>query len=451
MKRLFLRIAVSLAALLFAITFTPVFAVSSETVGESLLPDGSFDDKTFFEQNWNLTNAKYKFNKSTGKGFVYNLSESMVVVKPYINETEVYFDFEQGDYVVTFDVYIDGSATVSADLTTTDGTTVVCGSETISGVTEFTPYTFEFTLETAGSYRFGLYASDIDVIAILRFDNIGLYAVAAAVEEPVNPLLTEYGAYIRADGKQSGIRFLGRIDKKVYDDYVKDYENVEVGMIIVPTDYLIDCDFTYQALSADGKNMKICVAERWNNEDSLETDGYYGFNCALGSLLPYNLDRKFSARSFLRYSVDNGSGGKETRYIYSDYSEEANARSALYLAQCFYADTENYELFADYQKAAIRYFLNLIEYPTSSVTENGDGSFTLSFTNVKGYFVLDYDVDKYSITVNSFSVTPSEGTPSFAAGIYFAENSSDIEINITVHSSETFDGCPVRGKVYKTE
>ena len=140
------------------------------------------------------------------------------------------------------------------------------------------------------------------------------------------------GASIRLD-EEHGIRFIARADY----EYSQNYEDPVFGIILLPTDYLTDgVTFTVAGLEAKGKTYVKAERDssyspeyRFNNYDTVLSDGYYEFTCALVKILDKNVKREFSARAYVRY-VDESTG--ISRYVYSDYSQEKNSRSVYYLA-----------------------------------------------------------------------------------------------------------------------
>lgn len=140
------------------------------------------------------------------------------------------------------------------------------------------------------------------------------------------------GASIRLD-EEHGIRFIARADY----EYSQDYEDPVFGIILLPTDYLTDgVTFTVAGLEAKGKTYVKAERDssyspeyRFNNYDTVLSDGYYEFTCALVKILDKNVNREFSARAYVRY-VDESTG--ISRYVYSDYSQEKNSRSVYNLA-----------------------------------------------------------------------------------------------------------------------
>ena len=447
MKKILSFIAVYIVAAVSFFTASS-FPVSSEATGANLLTDGGFTQytvggglkPTYTPDLWSLTGFKGKM--ASENLYIYNTLTENAVVKPKTQGgDDLYIDLDAGDYVATFDAYIDGEATLSVYLRTAGGAENACGSTNISDLADFTPTEIEFTLADAGSYLFELRA-EVSNSGGLRLDNLGLYENSS---ESPNPLSAERGAYIRASGTQFGLRFVGSVNKAVFDGYADEYEDVAAGMLIVPTDYLDGCEFTYAALTAAGKCVQVCVAYNYYNADTAATDGFYGFYCALCPIMPYNIDRAFSARSFLRYTVDDGLGGKETVYIYGDYSEEDNSRSALAVAQAIYDDREAYDAYSQNVKNAVDFYLQAIENPFFDTVNNGDNSFTLSFENVRGYFALCYN--GYDVNVTGFTV---DGVSRDLNGVYLLADSSDVEVTVSVQTAETLAECPVTARIYKT-
>ena len=64
------------------------------------------------------------------------------------------------------------------------------------------------------------------------------------------------------------------------------------------------------------------TANETYNTATAETDGYYGFGCALIDIKESNLKRRFAVRTFLHYKY-----GYDEYYEYGDFSEENNVRA----------------------------------------------------------------------------------------------------------------------------
>ena len=137
------------------------------------------------------------------------------------------------------------------------------------------------------------------------------------------------GASVRLSGTSSGIRFSGAVDKNVYEKFENEYSNVCAGIVIIPKVYYDDLtDFTFAELDKEKMVRLDIVAEKWNNTKSLDTDGFYGFNCAMINIKKANIVQKFCARAYLRYT-ENG----VVKYVYSDFNVVDNVRSIQEVAK----------------------------------------------------------------------------------------------------------------------
>ena len=143
------------------------------------------------------------------------------------------------------------------------------------------------------------------------------------------------GASIRlASGNTSGIRFESTVDMNLYNKMVAlaGKENVKLGTLIVPKDYLEDgTAFTIDALKAANKKyLDIAKTEsKWQNEEK----GIY--TAAMINIKEANFDRSFAARGYMKVTV-NG----EDMIFYSSYNPALNARSVKYVASAA-LDDEN--------------------------------------------------------------------------------------------------------------
>lgn len=436
MKRGLYLICSLIIFILALFTITPFYAVKSEE--ENLFIDGGFDDgnttgrltKVHTINCWQVLG--FSIQKSGDSYYIKTSLDSFHSLTP--NNT---ISLTAGVYKLSFDASLNGNADISLkeDL-------AVYVSETISGQGDFATYEFSFTLEESKNYGFTFFVSGFD--GEVSIDNMGLYYLGEATSEREpetfdgENIATEWGASIRAYGTESGLRFKGRVNKAFFDGLATNYPDIQAGIIITPTDFLSDCDFTVSALTS-AKAVQICTVSRWNNEQTVDTDNYYGFNCAIVNILPYNIDRIFSARSFVRFT-ENG----HVKYIYGDYVEADNARSVKYVAEQALKESEKY---APYQIEAMNYFLDTIYYPEATSIVATDGGFTLQYSGITGYFVLDYDRQTYTVSVNSFKVNGTAAN--FSQGIILLSESADIEISFSVSAAEPISDCPVQGKIYR--
>ncbi len=214
------------------------------------------------------------------------------------------------------------------------------GGGYISGLTSNGNGTYSYTIDlTNAAYDFVNY--DI-VIRVTCADVAGktvnatyLHAITYSESYKFNPASITMldGASVRMKNP-TGLGFTTRIDKAAYDEAVAicGAENVKVGTLITPTDYLT-CDFTIEALNANGIMYKNIPNEGWLNEETIEKDGYYAYRGSLAPVKEYNYNRNFSAVGYLAYTVEG-----KTTYVYTEYREEDHSRSVAYVAKAAYED-----------------------------------------------------------------------------------------------------------------
>ena len=210
-------------------------------------------------------------------------------------------------------------------------------------------------------------------------------------------------------------------------------------MIICPDDLIGENDFTVETLGSAEVKHVVCYAEKTFAAE-LGGKEYYGFNCAIVNILPYNVDRPFCARAFIEYQTDD----KTVRF----YSAESLSRSVYAVARAARNDLENLD---ESQKSAVEYFCGAMQTltPLETISENGGHTFTLTFCGVKGFFVLDYDKSLYEVSGVKLKVGGIERD--FSQGITEIAERSDVEVSFSVSSDSPFFGCPVKGKVYVTD
>ena len=251
----------------------------------------------------------------------------------------------------------------------------------------------------------------------------GVYA------EEISPVKMVKGASMRLSATDSGLRFIGNVDKAAYDSYLSTYTSVSAGMIITPTDKLMGLsDFTIETLKASNTDYLDIKAEKWNNESSAEENGYYGFNCVITDVLTQNIDRKFSARAYLKYF-----DGNSEKVIYSDYSYQDNARSICEVAT---AVLENLEEYTAEEQKVIKYYSSAVS--TVATKEN----FNLSVDEM----TFDFEADKGVIRV----ITDGQASVSINGKVcsVIGDNSYVIETNGSSISIRILNGTDVTVKYY---
>ncbi len=157
---------------------------------------------------------------------------------------------------------------------------------------------------------------------------------------------TNFGASISLQKGKTEIRFLGRIDKEVYDNYWGN--SVSVGILFAPTNALTNAgEFTLKGVSS---NASLAIfANKWTNQQIADSEGYYEFACVMENMHAKEaLTLSLSARAFIKITAQ----GKE-RYIYADFDKESNSRSVQKVALNLKANTELYQKYDDVQRAII--------------------------------------------------------------------------------------------------
>lgn len=143
------------------------------------------------------------------------------------------------------------------------------------------------------------------------------------------------GASIRVDGEHTGLRFQMTADCDYHDELTLYFgrDQVVSGILIVPTDYLEDTEFTHEAILEKYGVLADVVNKRWHPESTSEHYTAYG---TLTNLFEGNYGRKFSARAYVKITYEDGSDF----IVYGDYDEAKHSRSAYEVAKAAYADTE---------------------------------------------------------------------------------------------------------------
>ena len=415
-----IKLIIVLAAVFFVLTF-PNYAVDSES---PFLYNGDLNDYT--EEEGLLFNTYYITGWNSDDGAVVNSSDKSNFCFTVIGERAVIFY----QYEVSLPK---GSYFFGVSLKTSEEASVrfLLGDNYVSELVGVGDTGGEFKkIGTVMSVLSGSYSFSMEIV------NGGVcYVDDVVITEFVSPptesecLTIERGAYLRVNSEHPGLRFCGRVDKNYYDFYKSEYEGAEVGIIIVPYDYLSDCAyFTVAELSSHGLNYQEIAANIWNNNP--DSDGYYGFNCALVDIYPFNVDRAFAARTYMKY-IEDGS----VKYVYGAFDASENVRSVCGVANA--AKNSDYDSFNSVQKEVIDYFCNAVETVVVSAYDNtGFGEYTYYFNSEsEGYAVISYSLsenvslttiraesggDSKVVTFNAFEVGKG------AAGITFCLNENPL-------------------------
>ena len=203
---------------------------------------------------------------------------------------------------------------------------------------------------TSGNTTGGIYRNDVDMkgvtakyIAIAVKDTIP-YKKAEGRRQIVLYELTaqgtaatvglESGAAVRMNDP-TGLRFTGFANKNYVDGLKAQYgeDNVKMGMLITPTDYLANTtEFTKAALDACTAISGVKYLEI-DAETVLEDGNNYVVNCAIVNILEANYNRSFSAVLYIKVN------GEIVEY--SAFNELFNSRSVAAVAEAAYYDVKS--------------------------------------------------------------------------------------------------------------
>ena len=150
----------------------------------------------------------------------------------------------------------------------------------------------------------------------------------------------EAGAAVRMD-EPTGLRFTGAVQKSFVDGLKTQYgaDNVEIGMLITPTDYLTNNGLNFTKADLDACTAITGVKYLEIDAQTILEDGNdYVVNCAIVNILEGNYDRAFSAILYVKVN-----DGTNTTYTYSTYTEANNSRSVAEVAEAAYYDYKDAE------------------------------------------------------------------------------------------------------------
>ena len=181
---------------------------------------------------------------------------------------------------------------------------------------------------------------------------------------------TEEGASIRISG-YSGLRFKGFMNSNI-DANLKS-KIVDYGMILAPTDYIENKNFTLDDYQEGSMYQQSAV------NTITEGDLTY-FYVTMTHVKATNIAREFSARVYVEISYDDGTTG----YLYSNYSKVDNSRSAYEVAKAAYNDEKLYagkddEYVTRVKNCLLNNYINkVVDVNTLGVKANSDATYTVS-------------------------------------------------------------------------
>ena len=342
------RIVLSIFALFFALTFplSSINTVNAQTdLVTTFIYNSSFEQSTpndFFGNNepsyWTIkkdddSNSAY-LNVESNSGAYDGKSQLNITSKgTHVLTTNEFSTVSAGE---TYRVGVkfktkNAQATCKVSITAYKGSSLYAtydGAEFKSTVlSEWTDAFVDFTADS------GVNKIKVAITAYMPDSNFALDFVYSYKLK----IFTDTGASLRLSETQPGLRFSGKVEKSFYDSCVQNYTDVRVGMIIIPKDYLLEInEVTFK--STENKTVLNIVASKWNNDNTCETDGYYGFNCAIVDIKESNITREFCARAYLTYT-DNGT----VKYVYSDFVIENHVRSISNVALVVMEEIDFYD------------------------------------------------------------------------------------------------------------
>lgn len=400
-------------------------AAYAETVyGVNLVKNGDFStysSSSLFTNVdlWTLS-EEMDYDVSFGAVFLSGASGNIKTSsKITVNKGGYRLTFKTWGGGATFTVSLNGTEIEVSEKAVSDGTEKVLSARfdiNVSGGTD--DVTLTIAAEKASEEK-------------VYIDDVSLVAIEKTVVE------TEIGASIRYNSAESGLRFCGRADKAVYDGYVQALgaENVETGIMIIPTDLLSGVsDFTAEAFETKSVKPLFIAAEKWNNTDTAEEDGYYGFNCVITDISPENTDRPFSARAYIKRISDG-----VAKYDYAEYNESEHSRSVYGVASAAINDLTDKTA----RSVANEYLSKITKYELTADKDlkqvGSSSSYTATVTGVKkGVMRITHEMkaDGY------FTVKCRSETLAYKDGCYLVlEDNCTLEITYTFSESSSLVGA----------
>lgn len=437
--------------ILLIVLFSSLFVVClNKGSGESFSQVNAATNSNFLKNgDFSTASSKYaKYWLHDYKNITYDSSKklySSTVAQGYIKYSfsadGTSFSLDSGLYCLSLSAY-NAAGAVEFELKAKEGNGDTLLTEEIAVTGEQKVYSIYFYTESKvynPQPKFTI--TEIAEGGTMYLDNASLVKVDG------NIVTTESGASIRSVASESGLRFKGQVNKTIYENHITTFgaDNVETGIMIMPEDYLENGTFDESILNE--KTPLYISAKKWNNEGSVDTDGYYGFNCVLASIKAENTDREFIAIAYLKYASKSG-----TKYFYASYDKALHCRSVYDVAKSAKQELENEgESGSKALLSVVNSYLDKIDSEVcSAFTKDGDIYYTQKTYQSKGGIlkILNSGLDGYTITVMA------DGEEIIAKNGYYeiTENST-----VKVIISNVVDGtaiergsCSLTLKLYKT-
>ena len=227
------------------------------------------------------------------------------------------------------------------------------------------------------------------------------------------------GAQVRMD-EPTGLRFTGVLGKHYVDGLRKTYgeEDVTIGMLITPTDYLDGIEFTKEALdnSAALANYEYKYLEI--DATTILTEGTnYKVNCAIVNIQEANYSREFSAILYIKIT-----DGDTVSYSYSSYNAEYNSRSVAYVASVALSDMKE-EQGGDYQNTVTDVYGKTMYSPYDDDQRTLLESFSSAVTS---FTVMTYNINIEANNSENILDTVKNAAPDIVGFQEDSENWKDI-------------------------
>lgn len=428
----------ALLVVLFFITIIPFsrVAIADEETSTSseIISNGNF---TEFNPSYLLTtpndwNLSEYFNYDSDNKYIFSSTPNSIASQSKILPVGIY-EFSVSAQTVSASAEIIVSA-IGDNLSESQSFTVLNEEQSYSF------YLFENAVETV--------TFQIKIGSVTDNCEVNIYSVSVKrVGE--NVLYTENGASIRTASDSTGLRFKGRVNKTFYDECIAKLgnNNAEVGIMIVPKDYLAEKQFTVEDLGVE--TPLFIKAEKFNNDSSVNADGYYGFNCAMTNIAPENTDRKFSARTYLKYIIN-----ENAYYAYANYDENKHCRSVYEIAERAKQDVDDGLIIDTETITVIDEYLNKIETFTykyagnesTQIFEKDDGKiYYFDFTAEKSAVMqIIPEIDESINADIVISVYANEEALMPQNGYYLLPANSEIKICVNGKIIFSVYVCPIK-------
>ena len=338
--------------------------------------------------------------------------------------------FARGTYVLSVTVLQTTTANITVSLTDSeDCSDINFEPKDVSSYAKYDKARWDIVIPSDTSYKIKI-TFNRSTSKTFSFDDICLYKLDETAVDEEN-VITESVVYIRTTAESKGLRFQGKVNAEYYDALCATKTNVKTGMIVAPTDFLSDVEFTVAALSAPEKYVLI-YAETFYNQSTHETDGYYAFYCTIKDLIPFNVDRSFSARSFVSYTED-----ETTKYVYGAYDEELHSKNAYEITANALAGGGLDEM----TRVAFLGYQDVIGNIDGEIVSQNGTEYTVRYTVERaGYFTLTTAGNTYSVT----SLNGDENA--YNSGYVNLNSGAELVFVITVNGD--FADFPIGGKIY---